>query len=79
MPESLEETAAVGEVVTKTGATVWAWGMFYKAITQSVLLYGIKSLVVTRAMLKALEGLYHQAARHIAWMAAYCTTRGDWY
>ena len=34
----------------------------YKMVAQSVILYGIKSWVVTGDMLKALEGFRHRAA-----------------
>ena len=44
----------VGKVVTKTGATVRAQGIMYKAVVQSVVLYGSESGVITGAMLKVL-------------------------
>ena len=44
----------VSKVVTKTGSTVQARGMIYKAVVQTVLIYGSKSWVVTGAMLKVL-------------------------
>ena len=37
----------IARVMEMTGATVHAWGMMYKAVTQSVLLYGSESRVVT--------------------------------
>ena len=40
----------------------------YKAVTQSVLLYGIEILVVTVEILKILEGFHHRAARRITGM-----------
>ena len=42
-----------------------ACGMMYKAVYQSVLLYGSDSWVVTGEMLKFLEGFHHQVARRI--------------
>ena len=44
----------VGMVMTKMRATVQARGMIYKAVVQTVLIYGSKSWVVTGAMLKVL-------------------------
>ena len=61
----------VARVLETTGSTVRARGAMYKAVDQSVLLYSIKSWVVTGDMLKVLEGFHHQASRHI-------TGRGEW-
>ena len=41
-------------VLKKTGATVRAHGMMYKAVSQSVLLYGSEIWVVMGEVLKAL-------------------------
>ena len=40
--------------------------MLYEALVQMVLLYRINIWVVTGAILKVLEGLYHRVARYIA-------------
>ena len=42
------------KVMLKTGSTVRACEMMYKAVVQKVLLYGSKSWVVTEAMLKVM-------------------------
>ena len=42
----------MGDVVTKTGATVRAQGMLYKSVVQSVLLYGSVIWLMTGGMLK---------------------------
>ena len=42
-----------------------AAGMFYKAIVQSVLLYGSETWVVTRPMLQLLEGFHNRVARKL--------------
>ena len=52
----------VGKVVTKTGSTVQACGVFYKATLQLVLLYGSNFWLVTVVMLKVLEVLHNQAS-----------------
>ena len=44
----------VAKVLTRTGATVWARVMLYKAVVQTVLIYGIKIWAVKGAMLKVL-------------------------
>ena len=44
--------AMVGKVVTNMGETVRAWGMLYKAVVKSVLLYGRESWLTKGAMLK---------------------------
>ena len=45
----------VGGLLIKTGSTVWAPGVFYKAIVKSVLLYGRKSRVVADSTIKVIE------------------------
>ena len=62
----------VARVLDKTGATVRARGIMYKAVYQSVLLYGSDSWVVMGGMLKVLEGLHHREARQITEMTAKC-------
>ena len=44
----------VEKVVSNTGSMVWAWGILYKAVVQSVLLYGSESWVVQGAMIKVI-------------------------
>ena len=68
----------IKRVLEKTGATVQARGIIYKAMSQSVLLYGRKSWVVTEAMLKVLEGFNHRAARHITGMTSICGANAEW-
>ena len=40
--------------------------MFYKAVVQSVLLYGCETWVITSQVLKALEGFHHRVARRLS-------------
>ena len=44
----------VEKVVTKTRATVQAWGVLYKAFIQMLLIYGSERWVVMGTMLKVL-------------------------
>ena len=60
----------------KTGATVWASGMLYKATSQTVTLYGSGSWVVTGDMLKMLEGFHHIATQRIAGILDRCAEDG---
>ena len=55
----------VARVLEKTGATVQAWGVMYKAVAQSLFLYSQKRWVVTGYMLKVLEGFHHLAEQCI--------------
>ena len=56
----------VGKVVIKMGAKVRERGMMFKAVVQSVLLYGSKSWVVMGDMLKVLKGFHNWVVRRIA-------------
>ena len=68
----------VVKVARKAGETVRVQGMLYKEISQSVLLYGRESWVVTGAILKLLEGFHHRQDRRIAGMTEWHTTSGEW-
>ena len=48
--------------------TVRARGAMYKSVAQFVLLYGSKSWVLTREMLKVLTAFHHRAALRITGM-----------
>ena len=52
--------------------------MIYKAVIQTVLLYISESWVVTDAMLKVLEGLYHQVDQRITGMSSQKIREGGW-
>ena len=55
-------------MLKKTVATVRARELMYKAVAQSVLLYGSEIWVVMGMLLRVLEGIHHQAARRITGM-----------
>ena len=57
---------------------VQAHVMYYRAVLQTVLLYGSKSWMVTGVMLNFLEGFYHQAAWRISGITAQHTEDGEW-
>jgi hypothetical protein len=52
-------------------------GMFYKAVVQSILLFGSETWVVTTPMLKALESFHQRVARRMARKQPYCCRRTD--
>ena len=68
----------VDRVLERTVATVWAHGAMYNLVEKLVLLYGRESWVVTRDMLKVLEGFHHRAARWIMGMTAKRGAGGEW-
>ena len=53
----------VAKVPENAGETVLYQGSMYKAVAQSVILYGRESWVVMGGMPKFLEGFHHQSAR----------------
>ena len=63
----------VEKLLKSTGATVRVQVIIYKALVQTVLLYGKESWVVTGAMLKLLEGFHHWVARRILRNVDWCT------
>ena len=62
----------------KTGEMVRAQGILYKAVVQLVLLYGSNSWVVTRAMLKVIEGFHHRVAINILGITERYNMSGEW-
>ena len=68
----------IARVLAKTGSTVRSCGMLYKAVAQSVLLYGSDIWVVMGAMLKILEGFHYRSARRITGMTATRGADGEW-
>ena len=52
--------------------------MMYKAVVQTVLIYGSEIWVVIDAMLKVLEGFHHQVTWRIAGMEARQVGEGGW-
>ena len=68
----------VDMVLKRMGATVCYRGAIYKSVEQFVLLYGIKTWVVTREMLKVLKGFHHLAARWITVLTAKIRAGVEW-
>ena len=56
---------------------MWYYGMLYKVVAHTVILYGSDSWVVTGSMLKVLEGFHHRTDWRIAVITARCAEDGD--
>ena len=67
----------IARVLEKTGSTVRACGIMYRALDQLVLLYVSESWVVTGVMLKVLKGSHHRADRRITGIMATRGAGGD--
>ena len=68
----------ISRVLESTGATVRYRGEMYKAMSQSVMLYGNEIWVVTREMLNFLTAFLHWAARRITGMTEKPGAYGEW-
>ena len=69
----------VSRVLTREGADPRVMGMFYKAVVQSVLLYGCETWVVTPRVLAALEGFHNRMARWLSGMTPIYLPQEDWW
>lgn len=78
LKKARQQWALISRVLVKEGASTRAKGMFYKAIVQSVLLYGVESWTVTPAILKALESFHHRVARRITGLTPRLVA-GEWH
>ena len=61
----------IGRILEREGATLYAKGMFYVAIIQSILLYGVETWTVTPTMMKVLGTFHNRVARRLAGKMAY--------
>ena len=69
--------AWVSRVLTQEGADSRVCGMFYKAVVQSILLYGCKTWFITSQVLSVLEGFHHRMARCLSGKRPYYLPRED--
>ena len=53
--------------------------MFYKAIVQSVLLYGVETWVLIKSMMNILKGFHHHVARKLSGFHARPLGGGRWF
>jgi hypothetical protein len=71
--------ARISRVLTREGATPRVSAMFFKAVIQTVLLYGSETWVLTPRMLSKLEGCHQQIARRLMGRApVYLRREGQW-
>ena len=77
LAKSRKQWARVSTVLAREGAKPKVSAMFYKAVVQSVLLYGAETWVFSQAMFKQLEGFHHQAVRRLACRTPY-RQNGGW-
>ena len=68
----------ITRVLVKTGATVRARGMIYKAVAQLVLLYGSNNWLVMGDILNALEEFHYRVDRQITGIMATRGVVGEW-
>lgn len=60
-----QKWARISIMLSREGASPRVSAMFYKAIVQSVLLYGSETWVINPSMLRVLEGFHHRVARRL--------------
>ena len=70
--------AQISRVLAREGASPKVSGMFYKAIVQSVLLYGVETWVISSPMLQALRGFHHRIARCLTGRQGWRLPNGTW-
>ena len=68
----------IGRILKKKGANPKAMASFYKAIVQSILLYGSESWVLTKSMLDSLNNFHHRCARFITGRHIRVDVNGYW-
>ena len=68
----------IARFLERTGKLVRDRGEIYKVVTQSLLLYGSKILVVTREMLRVLKDFHHWEVQRIMGMTAKRGAGKEW-
>lgn len=65
LTKARQRWAMISRILTREGAQPAVSAMFYKAIVQTVLLYGSETWTTTQSMLKILNGFHHRVARRL--------------
>jgi hypothetical protein len=79
MAKARQRWAYISRILRREGATPRILAMFYKAVVQTVLLFGSASWVLTPSMLGKLEGFHRQIARWLMGRApVYLRSEGTW-
>ena len=68
----------IARVMVNMGAIVRVWGMMYKAVAQSVILYNSERCILMGGVINVLDGFHHQVAKRITGMVATRGAGGDW-
>jgi len=68
----------LSKLLKREGANPHVFGMFHKAVVQTVLLFGCESWTMMGAMWTSLKGFHHRAARRMANVMAYRGPGGGW-
>ena len=69
----------VSRILSREGASPKVSAMFYKAIVQSVLLYGSETWTITERMRLTLQGFHHRVARRLTGkMPRLIPATGEW-
>ena len=69
----------LSRLLVREGADARVSGMFYKAVVQSVLLYGSETWVRSQAMDQVLAGFHHRVARRLSGRLPTRYYNGTWY
>jgi hypothetical protein len=70
--------ARVSTVLRAEGLPPKAGAMFYKAIVQSVLLYGVETWVLTASMRKTLAGFHHRVGQSLSGLRPFRRLNETW-
>ena len=69
----------IARLLSRDGASPKTMGYFYKAVVQSVLLYGSETWVLTERMKGMLNAFHHKCARFIAQEYIHQDDDGNWH
>ena len=68
----------VAKVLIQTGVHTKARAVLYKAVFQTVLLYGCEIWVFTESMMTVLEGFHHRVDQRLLGLTARRGDGGEW-
>ena len=78
LKKACQKWALISRPLINTSVAPPIVGLFYKTITQAVLLYGCETWVITLPMLQALTGFHHKVASRITNRTPRHRRGGDW-
>ena len=77
LSKARKQWARIAHVLSRTGASPRTSSMFYKAVVQSVLLYGSETWTLSATMLKVLRGFHNRVARKLSGFMAHPDLSGS--